>query len=56
METADLLRFVVRALVVDTQTNSGEAGNTWNLFSRQMAHDRYKQISAASPVDSILLT
>lgn len=37
-------------------TNSGEAGNTWSLFSRQMAHDRYKQISAASPVDSVLLT
>lgn len=36
--------------------NAGEAGNTWSLFSRHKAHERYHQLLAASPIRSELLT
>lgn len=35
--------------------NAGEAGNTWNLFSRLKAHERFEQINACSPISSTLL-
>lgn len=35
--------------------NAGEAGNTWSLFSRQKAHERFEQIKIASPIRSDLL-
>jgi hypothetical protein len=35
--------------------NAGEAGNTWSLFSRSKAHDRFTQINAERPVRSDLL-
>jgi hypothetical protein len=35
--------------------NAGEAGNTWSLFSRPKAHERFEQIKADSPIRSVLL-
>lgn len=35
--------------------NAGEAGNTWSLFSRPKAHERFEQIKADSPIRSHLL-
>lgn len=30
--------------------NAGEAGNTWSLFSRKKAHDRYEQMNKETPL------
>jgi hypothetical protein len=35
--------------------NAGEAGNTWSLFSRPKAYDRFEQIKADAPIRSDLL-
>ena len=35
--------------------NAGEAGNTWSLFSRAKAHERFEQLKAGSPILSELL-
>lgn len=35
--------------------NAGEAGNTWSLFSRPKAHERFEQIKTDSPIRSHLL-
>jgi hypothetical protein len=36
-------------------TLAGEAGNTWSLFSRQKAYQRFEQIRAATPLKSEVL-
>lgn len=38
-----------------TAANAGEAGNTWSLFSRPKAHERFEKIKADSPIRSHLL-
>lgn len=35
--------------------NAGEAGNTWSLFSRPKAHERFEQIKSVPPIRSDLL-
>lgn len=35
--------------------SAGEAGNTWSLFPRQKAHERYEKIKAETPLNLVTL-